>query len=103
MEIKDRYKHWFLSFNRQWFGEYIFLICLADPRVYIKIELDKTFDVGDGFFIKTIEDIQWLDIQPDKQTKKRVLEDAFIFLSKEENILYMGSFDESVENLIDEF
>lgn len=100
----DRYKHWFLSYNKQCYKEHVFLICVADPRVFIKLKLDNTFKGINYLDFISIDDIQWLDGKPNKHTQQNVLDEAmqFIFDEVEEshNLYFMNY---SIENLIDEF
>lgn len=102
MQKNLSHKHWFICQNKQWFDEYVFLICLADPRVWIKLKMDDSYDTGSNFFFSEVEEIQWLDGRPDNQTQILIIKQGFEFLFNEKKI--SNKYENfNVEDLIEEF
>lgn len=96
--------HWFLSYNTQCFKNYVFLIRLADPRIWIKIKLDDTYNDLDFIQPLYVENLQWLDGRPDINTQKIILDEGMKFLNIELEYSNKKLFEDmKFENLIEEF
>lgn len=97
-------KHWLFAFNKQCFKDCVFLVHLADPRVWVKIKLDVTYQDLNFIHPLNIENIQWLDGRPNKTLQNKTLEEGMMFLNNELEHNNEIQFDNlKLEDLIEEF
>ncbi len=87
MKKIEAHKHFFIGENKQWFPTEDFIIHLADPRCFIRLE--SVFDMLASYeeFRNAIIAVQWIDGRPKEHLMEQTLINAYNFLIIEDEIL----------------
>ena len=87
----EAHKHFFIAENRQWFPNHEFIIHLAEPRCFIRIDprLGDMFTTFEKFEASILQ-LEWIDGKPSAAAAETVIQNAYDFLGIEDEILELS-------------
>lgn len=83
----EELKHFYLGENHIFFPDEEFIIHMAEPRCFIRFNIEGAFTASYDQFFESIADVQWIDGKPLLNEINIVLTNAWNFLCIEERLL----------------